>query len=498
HLRNNAGTLVDVVRTYETDTRRLKQVWTTRQTAPTTIADVRYSYDPVANVTKISDLTAGDTQCFRTDYLQRLVDAWTPANGDCTPDPTTASLGGPAAYWQASSYDTAGNRTQLVEHGLPGGDRTTTYTVAAGTHRLTGTSTVDGSGTKAGSYDYDDSGNTVSRPAAGSGTQTLTWDAEGHLATATDNTGTTSYIYDVDGNRLVRIDPNGKTLYLPDQELRYTTPGGAKSATRYYTHADETIATRTTSGVVWLVADHHGTAHISINAGGQAVATRRETPFGTLRHTTGTWPAAMDKGFVGGTNDNTGLTQLGAREYDPLIGRFISVDPVIDNADPQQMHGYVYANNAPVTASEPDGLWPKWLDKAANAVSNAVSTATKAAASAVSAGAKWAYDNAGTISTVLGAAALACSVIPPLQVAAPVLGAAAAVAGAVDTYKSCASGAGLDCAIGVAGMIPGGRIIGAVGKTAKSASRAMDSADDVGDAAKKARRGGGVCPTNGH
>ena len=172
---------------------------------------------------------------------------------------------------------------------------------------------------------------------------------------------------------------------------------------------------------------------------------------------------------------------------------------MIDNEDPQQMHGYSYANNAPVTASDPDGMWPKWLDKAASAVSDAVSTATKAVTNAVSTGAKWVYNNAGTISTVLGAAALACSVIPPLQVVAPFLGAAAAVAGAIDTYKSCAGGAGLDCAVGIAGMVPGGRILGAVGKAAKNAERAMDSADDIGDAAKAARRGGGPsCPTSGH
>ncbi|MCP2323531.1 RHS repeat-associated protein [Hamadaea flava] len=66
----------------------------------------------------------------------------------------------------------------------------------------------------------------------------------------------------------------------------------------------------------------------------------------------------MDKGFVGGTEDGTGLTHLGAREYDPATGRFISVDPVLDENDPQQLHGYSYANNAPVTASDPDGLFP--------------------------------------------------------------------------------------------------------------------------------------------
>ncbi|WUP09261.1 hypothetical protein OHA28_38385 [Streptomyces sp. NBC_00269] len=36
------------------------------------------------------------------------------------------------------------------------------------------------------------------------------------------------------------------------------------------------------------------------------------------------------RGYVGGTTDPTGLTHLGAREYDPNLGSFISVDPVID------------------------------------------------------------------------------------------------------------------------------------------------------------------------
>jgi RHS repeat-associated protein len=66
----------------------------------------------------------------------------------------------------------------------------------------------------------------------------------------------------------------------------------------------------------------------------------------------------LDKGFVGGTLDNTGLTHIGAREYDPAIGRFVSVDPVMDTADPQQWNGYAYANNSPITYSDPTGLLP--------------------------------------------------------------------------------------------------------------------------------------------
>ena len=80
-------------------------------------------------------------------------------------------------------------------------------------------------------------------------------------------------------------------------------------------------------------------------------------PFGETRGTPPvTW--ANDRGFVGGTNDPTGLTHLGAREYDPNIGRFLSVDPVQDLSDPQQWHGYAYANNNPTTLSDASGLDP--------------------------------------------------------------------------------------------------------------------------------------------
>ncbi len=88
-----------------------------------------------------------------------------------------------------------------------------------------------------------------------------------------------------------------------------------------------------------------------------AVTRRKQLPFGETRSTqTETIPGT--RGFVGGTNDPTGLVHLGAREYDPTLGRFLSVDPVIDLDDPAQMNAYSYAHNNPVTMSDPDGLRP--------------------------------------------------------------------------------------------------------------------------------------------
>ncbi|WP_412543095.1 RHS repeat-associated core domain-containing protein [Longispora sp. K20-0274] len=371
-LANNAGKTVDVTRTYDTDTRRLAQIWTSRQTGPTTISDVRFSYDPAGNTTRIADLTSGDTQCFRTDHLRRLAEAWTPGGSDCAPEP--AAGGGPAPYWQSYRYDTAGNRTTLVEHATSAGDRTTTSAVDPGRHLVTGTATTDAAGTRTAGYTYTDAGDTWTRPTAAAGTQTLTWDLEGHLSTAKDTTGTTSYVYDGDGKRLIRVDPTGKTLYLPGQELRFTTAGSTTAAVRYYRHADGTVAMRTGAGITWLSADEHGTASVSVNAVSQAFAVRRQTPFGVSRGTTGTWVPQYDKGFLGGTSDNTGLTNLGSREYDPGTGRFISRDPVLRNDDPQQVNGYAYANNNPVTFTDPTGL--DWLDSLSDAASDFVDTAT--------------------------------------------------------------------------------------------------------------------------
>ncbi|MFV2018368.1 polymorphic toxin-type HINT domain-containing protein [Micromonospora sp. LOL_023] len=266
-----------------------------------------------------------------------------------------SGLGGPAPYWLSWQYDVVGNRLQQVDH-KSSGDVTTTYAYPAGggsnAHRLSSSTT--GSTTR--SYTYDDMGNTLTRPTDSAGSQSLTWDLEGRLASTTDASGTTSYLYDADGSRLIRRDATGKTLYLPGQEVRYTTATGTREVTRYYAHGGQVVASRTAAGLVWLVADHQGTHQTAINATTHAVEQRRQTPFGTPRGAVpASWP--NQKGFVGGDKDPTGLIHLGAREYDPGIGRFVSMDPVMDVTDSQQMHGYTYASNSPMTLSDPSGLY---------------------------------------------------------------------------------------------------------------------------------------------
>ncbi|MEU2171705.1 colicin D domain-containing protein [Micromonospora chersina] len=356
------GSRVVINSTIDEPTRRVKSVNVVPE-LKAEAANYNYTYDKAGNVTEVHDTPAGGTadhQCFTLDYLRRMTEAWTPEGGSCATKPTAWSQidGSAFPYWHTWTFNPDGNRKTEVRHGTTNTAYTYSYPAAgsARPHAVTKV-TASGSTTWSRDYTYDNAGNTKTRPTTTGATQNLTWDREGHLDTTTGAT-TSGYIYDADGNRLIRTDATGKTLYLPGgTEIRYTTSGGTKKATRYYNHAGQTIAARTAAGLSWITSDHHGTAELTINASTLAVAKRRMLPYGEQRgNTTGTWAAGMDKGFVGGTQDPTGLTHLGAREYDPFTGKFVSVDPVMDPADPQQWNGYAYSNNSPLTFSDPSGL----------------------------------------------------------------------------------------------------------------------------------------------
>ncbi|MGW2161871.1 RHS repeat-associated core domain-containing protein [Nonomuraea sp. NPDC001699] len=165
---------------------------------------------------------------------------------------------------------------------------------------------------------------------------------------------TSTFVADADGNRLIRRDPGSVTLYLDGQEL--TLAGGKVSGTRYYEGPQATVVRTGDGKVNYLLGDRHDTEELVVNATTLAYSRRSTTPYGGSRGAApASWPS--QKGFVGGTvDDSTGLTHLGAREYDVATGRFVSADPVMDLSDPQQINGYAYASNNPVAWSDPTGL----------------------------------------------------------------------------------------------------------------------------------------------
>ena len=103
-----------------------------------------------------------------------------------------------------------------------------------------------------------------------------------------------------------------------------------------------------------LIGDAHNTSLVSIASASNTLTKRYQDPFGNTRGTTAAWQG--DHGFLDKPVDTSGLTQIGARYYDGVLGAFISVDPLLDLTDPQQWNGYAYANNNPTTWSDPTGL----------------------------------------------------------------------------------------------------------------------------------------------
>jgi RHS repeat-associated protein len=364
----NPGKWVTVTNIYDEPTGRLVNTAAVPE-LKTEVLDLTYTYDPAGNLTRVADAPGvtnpNDTQCLRYDHQRRLTDAWTatsPLPFNCNAAPHLTSIGGVAPYRLAYTYDVVGNRTAEHRYGAGTGggawQQTTTYThPTPGTpqpHTVVEAQVADPGGTRLQTYTYDPAGQLTDRTKAAD-IQTLSWTAEGQIESIDDSAdGLSRYVYDADGNRLLRRDPDATTLYLGGQELRHDHTTGTLSCTRYYTHQGTQIAVRTAGGLTWLLTDHHNTATVAIDAATLAAQRKRTLPFGGPRGTPPAWWAG-DKGFLGGTEDPTGLTHLGARLYDPTLGRFISLDPVMDLTDPQQMHGYAYANNNPTTWSDPTG-----------------------------------------------------------------------------------------------------------------------------------------------
>ena len=360
--------------TYDRDaqTRRVTSVNLSGHTASPLIDNTAYTYDPVGNITRSVD-TQGDTglvqtTCYRYDALDRLTEAWA-ATDNCAGAPSTAAgsanIGGANPFWTTWGFDPSGLRTSQVQHALPGqtgGDTTTTYsygrTDGSQPDTLTGTSTTGPAGTSPTGYGFDAAGNTTSRDVPG-GSQTLSWDAENRLTGYTTPTGSGSYVYDADGNQLIRRDPGSTTLFLPGEELTRTSDGTV-TGTRYYSHGGVTVGLRVGGGnPTWVLGDQHGTTQLAVNVLTDAVVRRSFDPYGNpLGATTGgTWPDSH--GFLNKpTNAVTGLTDVGARKYDPVTGVFISPDPVLNAADPGSLNGYTYADGNPVLNTDPTGLTP--------------------------------------------------------------------------------------------------------------------------------------------
>ncbi len=113
------------------------------------------------------------------------------------------------------------------------------------------------------------------------------------------------------------------------------------------------LAPLATERVIYYHNDALGSPIFATNQRGEVVWRRSYTPYGQeiIRE------APNEPGYTGKIEEiDLGISDFGARWYDPRIGRFLAIDPVgFSPNNPQSFNRYAYGNNNPYRFIDPDG-----------------------------------------------------------------------------------------------------------------------------------------------
>lgn len=216
-----------------------------------------------------------------------------------------------------------------------------------------------------------------------------TYNATGQLATRTCGAGTDTFEYDLLGNLLSVELPNGNVVEYEVDALgrrirRRLLDGSAVLEEQRWLYLDglnpvaeldETNTLRRvfvygtranvpdyvidvgTGARYRIAADPRGTVRAVIDESGAIVQRMRYDAFGfVLEDVAATGFDRLPFGFAGGIYDRaTGLTRFGARDYDPVTGRWTAKDPLLFAGGDSNL--YAYTGGDPVNYIDPSGRY---------------------------------------------------------------------------------------------------------------------------------------------
>ena len=203
-------------------------------------------------------------------------------------------------------------------------------------------------------FDYDASGNMVTRNKGLDSQQTLLWNAENRLSEVQDNDGDVveQYWYGVGGGR-VKKTSGTTTTYTIFGHYEEEVTGGVTTAISHYSFGGLRVAVKRGGALYHLHGDHLGSTSLT-TAGSVVEASRAYYAYGSERAASG--DLQTDRTFTGQKSDATGLLYYNARYYDPALGAFISPDSLVPNpARVVDYNRFLYARGNPLKYTDPSG-----------------------------------------------------------------------------------------------------------------------------------------------
>jgi RHS repeat-associated protein len=301
------------------------------------IQNIAYGFDNNGNVRTRNDLVSGANETMTYDRLNRIL--------------TWARVGTPSENY---GYDNWGNPTAMRSSSSTTANQTFgTASVGMRPHAL-----ARGFGQTADNQ-YDANGR-LSRSTTASGVQEHTWTSFGVPRRVTRPSSVTLFDYGPNHERVRRyVTATDQIVYAGD--LYENRIAGNNNSQVFHIFAEGREVAQLERGstgaetVLYPLSDAQGTASTIATASGAVFERHQFSPWG--RRVNAASSSSIRHRFTGHeAEDNLGLINMRGRVYDPIVGRFLTPDPITQAPTRAQgLNRYSYVFNNPASNTDPTG-----------------------------------------------------------------------------------------------------------------------------------------------
>ena len=197
-------------------------------------------------------------------------------------------------------------------------------------------------------YSYDANGNLTKDLNKGISGITYNFLNLPNVVTFSDGS-TITYTYGADGTKLRTVHKIGSTTTTTDYCGNVVYENGVQKLLL----TEEGYVTLSDSKYHYYLKDHQGNNRVVISQSGTVEETNHYYPFGGAFASTSNVQPYKYNGKELDTKKGLNWYDYGARHYDAVLGRFITVDALYDKHF--KVSPYVYCGNEPVGRIDPDG-----------------------------------------------------------------------------------------------------------------------------------------------